>query len=316
MAARAFGVRVTEFMIGLPGPRVGFTIGETKFGVTAIPLGGYAKVCGMESGELSPYLHEVIASMRARGTANMEDVALDCNITDDEAYFALEELVEWGTLTGPTRKDEYNTYRWALSVPDDMTTDEVYDNEFSRTYRALPFWKRSIILVAGPGMNLLFAVLAFVLCFSVFGIDYTLSDGTVYHITLNAWQSIQLGFTYIGLVAQAILELFNPTTVAEVISESASVVGVAVYSYEAAQSGIVTLLEFTGMISVSLGLMNMLPIPPLDGGRFVVEIYQRIRKRTVSIKAMNIMTIVGMAIFLVLFVVLLGQDVSRFIIGE
>ena len=47
LAARAFGVRVTEFMLGLPGPSIGFTRGGTRFGVTAVPLGRYAKVCGM-----------------------------------------------------------------------------------------------------------------------------------------------------------------------------------------------------------------------------------------------------------------------------
>ena len=47
LAARAFGVRVTEFMLGLPGPSIGFTKGETRYGVTAVPLGGYAKVCGI-----------------------------------------------------------------------------------------------------------------------------------------------------------------------------------------------------------------------------------------------------------------------------
>ena len=40
LAARAFGVRVTEFMLGLPGPSVGFTRAGTRFGVTAVPLGG------------------------------------------------------------------------------------------------------------------------------------------------------------------------------------------------------------------------------------------------------------------------------------
>ena len=44
LASRLFGVRVTEFMIGLPGPNIGFKRGETKFGLTAIPLGGYARV--------------------------------------------------------------------------------------------------------------------------------------------------------------------------------------------------------------------------------------------------------------------------------
>ncbi len=316
LAARAFGVRVTEFMLGLPGPNVGFKVGETKFGVTAVPLGGYARVCGMEAGEMSPHLKPVLASMRTRGTALMEDVAKDCGITDDEAYEALEELTEWGTLTGPTKQDQYNTYRWAISVADDVDNDTLYDREYARQYRALPFWKRCIILLAGPGMNLVFAVLAFILCYSVFGFDYTYSDGTVRHVTLSVGQSVQAGFMYIGMVAQAIAGLFNPATTGQVISDSASIIGIAVVSKQAAEMGLLTLLEFTGMISVSLGIMNMLPIPPLDGGRFVVEIYQRIRKRTVSVRAMNTITMVGMALFLVLFVVMVGQDISRFIIGE
>ncbi|MFR1639417.1 MAG: hypothetical protein ACLSVD_09740 [Eggerthellaceae bacterium] len=35
----------------------------------------------------------------------------DCGITDDEAYEALDELVEWGSIAGPTKQDKYNTYR-------------------------------------------------------------------------------------------------------------------------------------------------------------------------------------------------------------
>lgn len=111
LAARAFGVRVTEFMLGLPGPSIGFTKGETRYGVTAVPLGGYAKVCGMEAGPLQPHLQEALASLYRRGIANMEDVARDCGISDDEAYNALEELVEWGSVIGPSKADQYNTYR-------------------------------------------------------------------------------------------------------------------------------------------------------------------------------------------------------------
>ena len=63
LAARAFGVRVTEFMLGLPGPNIGFTKWGTKFGVTPFLLGGYAKVCGMEPGEMSPHLEAVLAAL-------------------------------------------------------------------------------------------------------------------------------------------------------------------------------------------------------------------------------------------------------------
>ena len=104
LASRAFGVRVTEFMLGMPGPNIGFKKWGTKFGVTPILLGGYARVCGMEPGEMSPHLEPVLAALYRRGTANMEDIAADCGITDDEALEALDELVavSYTHLTLPT----------------------------------------------------------------------------------------------------------------------------------------------------------------------------------------------------------------------
>ena len=181
LAARAFGVRVTEFMLGLPGPSIGFQRGETRFGVTAVPLGGYARVCGMEPGEMSPHLRACMASVYERGEALMEEVAQDCGITDDEAYEALEELVEWGTIAGPGKKDQYNTYRTPRVEPtrrqlaraqraglpaiqsfeqgtprplDDV--EAFFQQEYRQQYRSLPTWKRIVILLAGPGVNLLF----------------------------------------------------------------------------------------------------------------------------------------------------------------
>ena len=92
-AARAFGVRVTEFMVGLPGPRIGFLHHGTRFGVTAIPLGGYARVCGMEAGEESPHLQRMLTLVYERGEVLMEDAARALSISDDEAYRALDELL-------------------------------------------------------------------------------------------------------------------------------------------------------------------------------------------------------------------------------
>ena len=98
LAARACGVRVSEFMIGLPGPSIGFTRGETRFGITAVPLGGYASVCGMAPPSNSPHLKRVLGYAYRKGTVYMEDVAHDLFLTDQEAYDLLEELCDWGSL--------------------------------------------------------------------------------------------------------------------------------------------------------------------------------------------------------------------------
>ena len=341
LAARAFGVRVTEFMLGLPGPSIGFTKGETRYGVTAVPLGGYAKVCGMEAGPLQPHLQEVLASLYRRGIANMEDVARDCGISDDEAYNALEELVEWGSIKGPTKKDQYNTYRAvetrptrkqlkaaaageAAPVPyalgEARPVDDahaLYQSEYRQQYRSLPFWKRSVILLAGIFMNLLFAMLVFIIVFSIIGFQVQHPEtGEITTIHASVLQALQAGFMYIGMVIQAVVGLFNPATAAQTVSDSTSIVGIAVMSKDYFQAGLVEALEFMAMISVSLGIMNLLPIPPLDGGRFVVEIFQKGTRKTVSQKAMNYMSLAGMALFLGFFVIMLNQDIQRFVFGN
>ncbi len=339
LAARAFGVRVTEFMIGLPGPNIGFKRWGTKFGFTAIPLGGYAKVCGMETGKMSPDLQAVIASVYRRGTATLEEAAFDCRISDEAALDALEELVEWGTVTPPTRHDEYNTYRTPEYIPSSRevraakrlcmpmpTTlaegtprrfsdaEELYKSEYSQQYRSLPFWKRSVIVLAGIAVNLLFAVLAFVVVYSVIGVDYTNpSTGETGHYNATPWQSIQIGFSFIVMTFQAILGLFNPETAAQTVSESTSILGIAVMSKDYFAAGLADALFFMGAISVSLGLMNLLPIPPLDGGRFLIEIIQKVTRRDVPMNVLGYVSMAGMALFLLFFVFMLHQDIQRFI---
>lgn len=341
LAARAFGVRVTEFMLGLPGPSVGFKRGETRFGVTAVPLGGYAKVCGMEAGEMSPHLEAVLAALYRRGTANMEDIARDCGITDDEAYDALEELTEWGSVVGPSKKDQFNTYRApevrpakkqlakaraaGASEPASYELGEaravkdahaLFEGEFKQQYRALPFWKRSVILLAGIAMNLLFAIVLFIVWFCVLGADVQTQSGEIVHVNLNPLQAVQMGFYYIWMVVVAVAGLFNPATAAQTVEGSASIIGIAAMSKDAFEAGLVSIIQFFAMISVSLGVMNLLPIPPLDGGRFAVEIFQKISRKVVSPRALNYMSAAGMALFLGFFLIMANQDIQRFVFGN
>lgn len=339
LAARAFGVRVTEFMIGLPGPNIGFKKNGTKFGLTVIPLGGYAKVCGMETGKIEPHAKEVLASVYRRGTAKIEDIASDCQISIEEAEAALIELAEWGSMVEPKRFDESETYRTPEKIPSKkecknarklclpepdaipegaprtfFDADELFESELSQQYRSLPFWKRSIILLAGIAVNLLFAILAFIIIYSIIGVEYSnpnTGESGVYHTT--PIQSLQIGVSFIVMTFQSILGLFNPETAAQTVSDSTSIVGIAVMSGEFFAQGIAHALFFMAAISISLGLMNLLPIPPLDGGRFLIEIIQKISGRDVPMKVLGYVSAAGMALFLCFFVFMLNQDLQRFI---
>lgn len=328
MASRAFGVRVTEFMLGLPGPNVGFVKKGTKFGVTCIPLGGYAKVCGMTMGDIPKGTQEVLASVYRRGEAVVEQIAMDAKITVDEAFLCLEELTEWGSVIEPKKTDEFNTYRTpafysgnkeelAEGTPRDFESSKsLYESELSQQYRSKKFWQKSIILLAGIAVNLLFAMLAFVIVYSVLGINLTLEDGTVQHFTVEPLTAIWAGCKYIWLTICAIVGLFNPATVADTVSNSTSIVGIAVLSADYFARGVSDALLFMAMISASLGLMNLIPIPPLDGGHFIIEVIQKISGKRIPEKVVSAVSATGVVLLMLLFVFTLNQDIQRFIFGN
>lgn len=325
LTARAFGVRVTEFMIGLPGPSIGFTWKGTRFGLTAIPLGGYARICGMGQGKQSPYLEKVLAYVYAHGTVNMEDVADALAITDEQAMRALDELVEWGSIAAPTKKDAFNTYRTPAVKGEYLEGDArpvddahvFYEQEYRQQYCSLPFWKRSVILLAGITINILFAIVLFIVAFSLFGVYVSHPDtGEMVKGFLNPLQAIEVGFNYVGAVISAVIGLFNPATAAETVSNSSSIVGIAALSKEYADLGFSNFLLFMAMISVSLGIMNLLPIPPLDGGRFIVEVVQKISKRVVPERVVNYIATAGMVLIFGFFLLMLNQDIQRFVFGN
>lgn len=324
LVARAFGVRVTEFMIGLPGPSIGFTRGETRFGVTAVPLGGYANVCGMAPPSNSPHLKRVLGYVYRKGEVYSEDVAYDLCMSDAEAIELLEELADWGSIKRPNRKDEYSIYRTPAkkNLPEGSARpvadlQSFYEHERSCQYAYLPFWKRSAILLAGPAMNLLWVLLVFIVVYSIMGLDLkNTATGEVFHYNWAPWDAISMGISYLGMVISAIAGLFNPVTAADTISQSTSIIGIAVMSKSALEAGFQNFLFFSAVISASLGFMNMLPIPPLDGGRFVVEVFQKISRRIVSMRALGYLSMTGVALFAVLLVVMVNQDIQRFVLGN
>ena len=88
---------------------------------------------------------------------------------------------------------------------------------------------------------------------------------------------------------------------------------VAIYemSSSAAKSGLVTTLQWTGILSVNLGLMNLIPIPVLDGGRIIFVIYEAIFKKPVNKKAQYYMTITFGLLMVALMLAVTWNDIQR-----
>lgn len=88
---------------------------------------------------------------------------------------------------------------------------------------------------------------------------------------------------------------------------------IADYAGQSARLGWLAFLSFLALISVSLGVLNLLPVPLLDGGHLMYHIAELIKGSPVSEKAMAIGQQVGMAILLLLMVFAFYNDINRLI---
>lgn len=121
----------------------------------------------------------------------------------------------------------------------------------------------------------------------------------------NFWQDFTLIFRTLKL-------LIAPSDVRQVgVSDLSSFVGIfsLVESYIGA--GFLALLSFVALLSVNIGVMNLLPIPALDGGRIIFLLYELVTRRKPSKKVENIINNVFFVLILILFVFVTYNDIVR-----
>ncbi len=131
------------------------------------------------------------------------------------------------------------------------------------------------------------------------------------------------GFSYAGEVMgdtflkifQGIGLMFTRDVPATGSNGLTGVVGIVDFSAQAFQGGFWYYLFFLAFISISLALVNILPILPLDGGHVVISVIERIRGRSISLRVFERVSMVGLALVAVLFVVAMYNDIGRLVTG-
>ena len=88
-------------------------------------------------------------------------------------------------------------------------------------------------------------------------------------------------------------------------------VGIAQGAGESARSGLVYYLSFLALVSISLGVLNLLPIPMLDGGQLFYCLVEMIRRRPLSEELKSIGIYLGLVMLVTLMIIALSNDLSR-----
>ncbi len=134
---------------------------------------------------------------------------------------------------------------------------------------------------------------------------------------LSFLEAIPTGISYgletLKLTFNSIVGLFNG-------SQSMDSLGgtIAIYKYteEAASYGLPSLLSLMGSLSVSVGLMNLVPIPIFDGGKIVLTLFEIITGKRTSEKVETVVTYIGLGLVFALFIFVTYQDIVKLILGR
>lgn len=136
------------------------------------------------------------------------------------------------------------------------------------------------------------------------------SFGTVER-TYGPVEAVERSLTATWDVTKAIGDALGRIVSGSGRDEVASVVGITAVSSEAAEQGVVEFLFVLAFISLSLALLNLLPLLPLDGGHIAFSLVERLRGRAIPRVAYERASAIGIALVLFLFVIGLSNDIGR-----
>ena len=174
--------------------------------------------------------------------------------------------------------------------------DEGADDLFGASYL-----NRALIMSAGSLSNIVFAFLILLPVFIL---------GKHLLITEAVLASTRTGWAILSGTISVIVNLLSGHGSMEGL---AGPVRIAAIAGQAATKGLWSLTYFTGVLSMSLGVMNLLPLPALDGGQLFMLLIEALRKKPLSLKTYQAVNLIGLSLFLILTVLVTYKDIIKLI---
>ena len=113
-----------------------------------------------------------------------------------------------------------------------------------------------------------------------------------------------------GMIFSAVGGLFRHFS----LNKLSGPVGIYSQTSQVSQMGFTYILAFLAMISINLGIVNLIPVPGLDGGKFLLNIIEIVRGKPISENHEAMVELVGFGLLLVLIIAVTGNDIYRYFI--
>ena len=128
-------------------------------------------------------------------------------------------------------------------------------------------------------------------------------------------QSVVMAFERTAMIVAMMMDALYRIVLELSGSELAGPIGVAQMAGEVAEMGIVPLLNFAALLSLNLAIINLLPVPALDGGHFLTLCVEAVRGKPLSPRVMHYIQNAGVGLIVVLMLLAMKNDVVRIFAG-
>ena len=143
----------------------------------------------------------------------------------------------------------------------------------------------------------------------IIGVGRAFEDGIIAPIWWGVEETVSSMSLIFELVVNMIGTIFAGTFSFDMLNGP---VGIYKVTESVASQGILVLMNFTALLSVNLGIMNLLPIPALDGGRILFVLYEGIFRRPLNRKVELNIQLIGVLFVLVIMVLVTWNDIKTF----
>ena len=325
--AKLFKVRVEEFGIFLPPRIFGFKKGETIYSLNWIPLGGFNKLAGEEdpavpnslaaksipvrllvlsAGSIMNIILPVILLCIAFMIPHLESVSI--NSTDKAQVFVMEVVSNSPAAKAGIRVNDIILE--ANGVPVQNITDYEtvvkanYGVEIPITVKHNDGRTEEVKLIPQANAPASQGATGLALTNAVRKTD-------------NFWVAIGNGaasyWNMIVLFKDGIVGMIKGTVPVNVTGP----VGLAQLTGQIVKTGIANLLSFAAVISLNLGIINIFPIPAMDGGRIVFVLLEWVRRgKRISPKTEGMVHSIGFMLLMLVFILISYHDILRIISGQ
>jgi len=324
VTARATGVKVEEFGFGYPPRLLSFKRGETIYSLNAIPIGGFCKMAGEED----PNIPRSLASKNIGVRLLVLSAGSLMNLLLPLLLFSIAFMIPHNVIIGQTTVEEVTPDSPAamagiepgdiilsinektvnnsgdvqrhiqLNLGREITMLVQHVDSTTETVRLTPRWRPP----EGDG---------------AVGIAVTTYDARNESRRYPFWRAIPIGvrtcFETLVLFKNGIFSMIIGTIPVAVTGP----VGIAQITGEVVQAGISPLLEFSAFLSINLAIVNLFPLPALDGGRIVFVLIEAVRRgKRILPKTEGLIHLIGFALLIVFILAVTFQDIVRIIRGE